>query len=128
MRRRPIQRAPWQRPKPAVTVKGSTIDPALRQLVKDRANGMCELCDARLGVRWECHHRKLRSRGGQDSAANLVALCFLCHRRCHSHVAWAEEHGWIVSSFADPATVPVALREKRWVRLNATGGYEAVAA
>lgn len=122
---RALRRAPWQRPKPAVTKFGSTIDPTLRELVRARAGGECELCGIRLQGRWEAHHRKLRSRGGQDSACNLAALCFLCHRRCHQHVAWSEEQGYIVSSYADPATVPMALRESRWVLLTVDGQYAA---
>lgn len=121
---RRIQRAAWQRPKPAVTVRGSTIDPQLRQLVRGRAGGCCELCGIRVGARsYQCHHRKLRSRGGQDSAANLACLCAVCHRRCHQHPVWATDHGFIVSAYDDPAAVPVALHESRWVLLTFDGHY-----
>lgn len=119
-RRAPIKAAPWERKPPRVP-HAREIDPALRAEVRERAGGRCELCSEPLGRTWEAHHRKLRSRGGQDSACNLVALCHLCHRRCHSHVAWAEEHGFIVASYDDPATVPLALHLDRWVLVTLRG-------
>lgn len=120
---RRLQRAPWQAPKPAVTVKGSTIDPKLRELVRLRANGCCELCGERLPAHWECHHRKLRSRGGQDSAANLLALDFGCHRRVHGHPKWSESQGFMVASTEDPATEPFALHGRAWRLLTTAGTY-----
>lgn len=119
----PIRRAPWQRPKPAVAKFGSTIDPALRQLVRDRAGGLCECCGDRLSPIFQAHHRKLRSRGGQDSACNLAALCGLCHRRIHLRVSWATEQGFIVSAFKDPARVPMAVRCDEWRLLGVDGRY-----
>jgi hypothetical protein len=120
-RTKPITRAPWQKP-PRVPVR-TQLDPGLRAQVRERAAGRCELCTDPLGASWEAHHRKLRSRGGQDSICNLVALCHGCHRRCHGHVAWAEEHGFIVASYDDPATVPLALHLDRWVLLAPSGDY-----
>lgn len=121
---RRIGRAPWQRPKPAVTRFGSTIDPELRALIRERAGGRCECCGDRLSPIFQAHHRKLRSRGGQDSAANLVALCGLCHKRVHSHVTWATEHGFMVASSDDPALVPVAVRCESWQLLGYDGTYK----
>lgn len=121
---RRIGRAPWQRPKPAVTRFGSTIDPELRALIRERAGGGCECCGDRLSPIFQAHHRKLRSRGGQDSAANLVALCGLCHKRVHSHVTWATEHGFMVASSDDPALVPVAVRCESWQLLAFAGTYQ----
>lgn len=119
-------RVPWaQRDKTAVVPKAGFIDPKLRRLVYDRAGGCCECCGERLEGAWECHHRKLRSRGGQDSAANLVALYHHCHRRLHNHNNFATEHGFIVSAYADPASVPLFLHLDRHVYLTATGDYRA---
>lgn len=123
-RRKTIRPAPWERRPPRVPY-AKQIDPALRAEVHRRAGGRCELCAQQLGHVWEAHHRKLRSRGGQDSVCNLVALCPTCHRRCHSHNLWATEQGFIVSSYDDPATVPVALHLDRWVLLTLTGYRDA---
>jgi 5-methylcytosine-specific restriction endonuclease McrA len=122
MTSKPIARAPWRIERPRIAKTGF-IDPALRCVVRDRADGCCELCGERLGPVFECHHRKLRSRGGQDSAANLLALCSTCHRRCHEHVAWATEQGFIVASHDDPQFVPVALHLSSWVTLHHDGTY-----
>lgn len=123
-----ITRAPWQRPAPALTLRGSTVDPALRRLVRARSGGTCECCGDPLSLIFQAHHRKLRSRGGQDSAANLLALCGLCHRRIHNRVAWASEHGFIVSAYDDPATVAVAIGCDSWSLLTPDGRYVATEA
>ena len=121
---RRIARAPWQRPKPAVARHGSTIDPKLRDRIRQRADGRCDCCGDRLAPIFQAHHRKLLSRGGQDSAANLLALCRLCHMRCHSHVTWATWHGFIVAATDDPASVPVAVRGETWQLLGHDGTYQ----
>lgn len=122
-----LTRRPWKaKVKPLVTIHGSTIDPALRALVKARAGGRCECCAERLPAHYECHHRKLRSRGGQDSATNLVALCNECHRRIHGHVKWATGHGFIVSAYDDPMVVPVAIYGTDLRFLTVDGFYKNV--
>lgn len=123
MKRSPIQAQPWKRRVKPVARPGSTIDAALRQTVRSRAGGRCELCAEPLGAAFECHHRKLRSRGGLDSACNLLALDGLCHRRVHSHVTWATEHGFLVAGHDDPATVPVAVHLTGWRLLTPSGTY-----
>jgi len=71
------------------------------------------------------HHRKLKSRGGKDEAANLLYLHHECHNMgtnsVHSKVALATEKGWIVNSWADPAEVPVVLGDGRVVILQNDG-------
>lgn len=114
---------PWITTPRARIARNGFIEPALRQQVRDREGGCCALCREPLGGVWECHHRKLRSRGGLDSVCNLIALCASCHRRCHSHVAWAQEQGFIVSAYADPASTPLALGCERWVLLRPDGCY-----
>ncbi len=91
-----------------------------------RSGGLCELCGQRLNSHWQAHHRKLASRGGQDSVTNLLALHPLCHRRAHGHPAWAEKVGVIVPSTADPALVRLALHGETWVRLAVDGSYQRV--
>jgi hypothetical protein len=121
-------RVPWsQRPKTSRVAKAGFIDPKLRLTVYERAGGKCECCGDMLKLSaYECHHRKLRSRGGQDSVCNLVALCGMCHRRLHSRVKFAEEHGFIVSQFADPATVPVLINLSESCYLTPNGKYRVV--
>jgi 5-methylcytosine-specific restriction endonuclease McrA len=41
----------------------------------------CEHC-GRAGTT-QVHHIKSRGSGGGDEADNLVALCFVCHRKAH---------------------------------------------
>jgi hypothetical protein len=126
-RTKPISAAPWkQRQKPAE--KPGLIDPALRARVLAREHGCCALCGERLPAVWECHHRKLKSRGGEDDITNLVALDMLCHRRAHSHPAWALEHGFMVSTYADPAETPVAIHLTSWRLLLPDGSYRTDAA
>lgn len=117
-----LTRRPWNS-KPLVTVHGSEIDPKLRALVKARAGSHCECCANSLGAVWECHHRKLRSRGGQDSAANLLALCRECHRRIHGHPRWATEHGFMVTVNDDPRDMPVSVYCERSRLLTIDGLY-----
>jgi hypothetical protein len=122
MKRSPIKSTPWSKPrvhKPSPKV----IDPGLRQQVRAREGGLCALCRDLLAPVWECHHRKLRSRGGQDSVTNLVALCSTCHRRVHGHPAWSEEHGFMVPATQDPASVPVAVGLRSWQHLHPSGAY-----
>lgn len=126
---RPLKRKPtppwWNKPK-AITRFG-ILDPNLRRQVFARAGGECECCGDRLRQVWEAHHRKFRSRGGQDSIVNLAALCLLCHRRIHNHDVWATEHGYSVPSTEDPASVPMALHGVLFRLLTADGGYLEVA-
>ena len=124
LRRKPVAKIPWGRTVVAGKPGFSTIDRGLRDLIRSRAGGACECCGDRLSAIFQAHHRKLRSRGGQDSACNLAALCGLCHRRIHSHVAWATENGFIVSAYDDPAAIPMAARCERWVLLTVDGGYK----
>lgn len=105
-----IDRAPWQRPKP-VAHYGKEIDQKLREQVFTRANYLCECCGEPLG------------RADQDSVCNLVALHSLCHRRIHDHPAWATEHGFMVPTSDDPATVAIALHCAAWRLLSLSGGY-----
>lgn len=124
MRRAPIAQRPWAR-KPKVIARFG-IDPELRALVRERAGNRCECCGERLTGSFEAHHRKFRSRGGQDSACNLAALCGLCHRRVHGHPVWATAQGFAVAASDDPAAVPMAVRCEQWHLLTADGRYAPV--
>lgn len=50
-----------------------------RRLIADRG-GCCEICGiSGTGRQLEVHHRVGILRGGDDSEANLLVLCFACH-------------------------------------------------
>lgn len=64
----------------------------------DRAHGRCEVrrhpdCTGRAE---HAHHMRLRSQGGSDDPANLLAVCHLCHEWVHGHRAEARAAGWII--------------------------------
>jgi hypothetical protein len=72
-----------------------------REEVIDRCVGLCEWCGWRPAS--EVHHRKRRSQGGLDTAANLIALCFVCHGDAHANPQWAFDVGLMVSGHSpDP--------------------------
>ena len=54
-----------------------------------------------------CHHRKLRSAGGDHSFDNLVPLCWPCHDLVHRYPAYAREAGLIVLRHENPSDVPL---------------------
>ena len=80
----------------------------VRDKVAHRSQLRCEGCGGEGPL--QLHHRQYRSRGGQDTVENALALCGLgnaskCHGRAHS--AEGEALGWSVRSRFDPATIPV---------------------
>lgn len=98
-----------------------------RALVFDRAEGSCDRCGIPItSESGHYHHRKLRSRGGEHSYANGVALCPPCHQWAHQNVGAATRTGWIVASGSDPADEPVLTLwnalllpgRTRWLNIN----------
>ncbi|RRD61649.1 HNH endonuclease [Leucobacter sp. OH1287] len=88
------------------------FSPRVVAIVRARAAGMCERCGKH--ARLELHHRKFRSRGGDGSAANAVALCGRgnmagCHGWVHQNDAAAVEAGFAVPAHSDPADVPLSV-------------------
>lgn len=71
------------------------------------------------------HHRQLRSQGGDNSSANLVTLCFACHRWVHGNPYAAEAEGFLLRQGSDPALVPVRhfMWPERPVLLDAEFGF-----
>lgn len=96
-----------------------------QSLVDQRAAGHCEarLVPGCVGAGQHYHHRKLKSRGGADTAANLVHICHQCHTFIHSSkgAVRAKEDGWLVPSYADPAEF-VLFRHGERVLLDDQGG------
>lgn len=101
-------------------------NPASVAQVKARSGDMCERCSSPRNL--STHHRKLRKHGGTDDVWNLVRLCDVggCHdKQVHQQPARAREEGWLVSAYADPATVPVLMGGDFYL-LTSSGGYERV--
>lgn len=78
-------------------------------------------CQAHVSPRCEnsnlhVHHRKLRSRGGDNSLSNLRAVCLNCHDIIHANPELATQTGWLVSSWDNPEsidTIPGLFKRKR---------------
>jgi hypothetical protein len=82
---------------------------ALREDVFGREVGACVACLTYTALsEGECHHRKLRSRGGLDDAWNCIWLCGRCHRWAHDNPTEATSLGYLCPSWEDPAGWPVA--------------------
>lgn len=65
----------------------------VRAEVLARCGGRCERCWGRRKL--DLHHRLPRSRGGEHTAANLCALCRVCHAQVHAGSSDAAK--WIVT-------------------------------
>ena len=74
----------------------------VRTAVRRRSGEMCEIC--RKVKASHLHHRQLR-RHGNHTVENLIHCCAKCHGEIHSNVEVALMLGWLVPSWADPATV-----------------------
>ena len=68
----------------------------VRRWCLDRAEGRCEICGDRAH---HAHHILPRSAGGKDDLANLLAVCWACHRRAHDNPQWAREPGYLRSRY-----------------------------
>lgn len=98
------------------------MDSKLRVVVYTRSRGRCDLCgEPASPSRWECHHRKLKSQGGPDSAVNLITLHRFCHSHVHLHPKWSYGHGFLVPSVHDPEEWRVYRHKQRWQQPTADG-------
>jgi 5-methylcytosine-specific restriction endonuclease McrA len=107
----------------------------LRDELWDRTGGgFCEKCGLKLSpLRWDAHHRLMRSHGGRDELPNLVALHPSCHTvapgSVHQDTGAAYVRGLLLTGFGrDPRTAPLTLSEGRPVLLTYDGRYEDVTA
>ena len=57
--------------------------------VMDRDGWRCQKCGSVKDL--QAHHRKYRSRHGDDSLANLVTLCAYCHMEEHGQLSYSKE-------------------------------------
>lgn len=105
-------------------------DAATVQTVVDRDGG-CVVCGGALhgtrGVDWSVHHRKRRSQGLDNSAANLVAACGHgsagCHFEIHRSPQRARDNGWLLRGAQDPELEPVVHAQHGVVWLLANGSW-----
>jgi 5-methylcytosine-specific restriction endonuclease McrA len=69
---------------------------ALRVQVYRRDGGICQVCLARVGRRWDVGHLVDRCVGGPDTLGNCVAMCEHCNRRRKPiHRTLEEALGWV---------------------------------
>ena len=54
----------------------------LRQQVLGRDGWRCQSCGTMSNL--EVHHKQFRSQSGCDTEANLITLCWVCHRYAHN--------------------------------------------
>lgn len=94
----------------------------LRRDVFARDQGRCVLTGVMLDpLRFEAHHRLLKSQGGRDTAVNVITLDPRAHKEfVHAFPQWAYSNGFLVPAWADPADWPVnvhawSVREPRWL-------------
>ena len=89
-----MERVKHSKPRPSsrkVTTTVNDRNENLAALVKQLANGICQLCnqlapfkDKRGDPYLECHHIVWLSKGGEDTIENTRAVCPNCHRKMHS--------------------------------------------
>lgn len=85
-------------------MKRARMSKTLRKAVGRRAGWRCDMCGCFAPHDFgQAHHRKLRSRGGGDSLANLAWVCGVCHMHIHAEPALSTARGWMVPSWGDPA-------------------------
>ena len=105
------------------------MDKKIVAIVLDRAKGYCEKC-GEAGEDMALHHRKLKSRGGKDSVANLMVVHHKCHNlgtgSIHMNPANATVAGWMVPSWADPEDYPIRLPDGEIVRFREDGSKEKI--
>lgn len=100
-----LTRRPGRPPKagPGSTPTYDTEFKRARKKVAERSGGRCEgriegVCT---GAGEHVHHRKLRTRGGDNSLTNLMHLCLRCHTWAHANPATSTERGLLVPSWEE---------------------------
>lgn len=99
------------------------MDKEIAEAVLKRANGYCEHCGK--SGELTLHHRKLKSRGGKDEVANLLAVLHPCHLYdIHANPQKATVKGWMIPSYGAPTEYPLHTPEGLIVRLTNEGTKE----
>ena len=92
----------------------------------------CVVCG---GPARDKHHRRRRRvdhDGLAHTAANGILACGLggsagCHGEIHRNPTWAQQCGYIVSSYANPLEVPVLHFQRGLILLDSEGGWSPAA-
>lgn len=104
----------------------SDIPTTTRDLIQQRALGLCERCG---NPGTDIHHRQPRQMGGTNrpdihDPPNLLLLCRTCHTHIERHRDYAYETGWLVHSWDTPADISIVVWMYRMeVWLEPDGGY-----
>jgi 5-methylcytosine-specific restriction endonuclease McrA len=77
MKHRPMKKHRSKRP------RSRDFSLSVRQIVKGRSNGICELCNMRPIA--HLHHAIFRSQLGTGELTNAIGLCTVCHEAAHKH-------------------------------------------
>lgn len=101
----------------------SRIPTKIRAQLHERAQDRCEICGRHDAT--NAHHRKNQSQGGKHVLSNLMLLCGSGTTGCHGWVTTsprtADQLGWLVWSYENPAEKPVRLWAFRWGLLGDDG-------
>ena len=57
----------------------------LHRQILERDGWRCQVCGSSENL--QVHHRKLRSRSGDDAEENLITLCAHCHAQIHINLS-----------------------------------------
>lgn len=102
----------------------TVFPPTVRELIKARAEGRCEICGFTASD-MQAHHRRARRIGDSrrhdnNAPSNGLWLCGECHRIAESYRSHALDRGWLVRQSKSPISTPVLYRGT-WVLLNNQG-------
>jgi len=97
----------------------------IREHIKNRAHGACEVCGFRIGYSAQIHHRKPRGMGGTKSeASGSISNGLYVHAKCHTVIESNREKamsdGFLMYQNDEPENVPVKLWYG-WHYLNGDG-------
>lgn len=116
-----MKRTPIRRRKSKKQVEFDRELDAITPELRARAEDSCELMIPNIcagSANLHRHHRRsrrIRKDGKANSLANLLYVCQPCHALIHHDRLWAKEHGFIISSNADPEKVQVNRTGIRWM-------------
>lgn len=103
------------------------MDRRVIEIVEQRAGGYCEVCGLPALPSMALHHRKLKSRGGKDTPANLIRIHHGCHNlktnSIHLNPENASQKGWMVGSWQEPSQTPFTRPDGSIVLLQDDGGF-----